>query len=603
MIKIAKTKSSDVCIYEFGVRVDKECVKAVDEQIRKARALYNNLVAVIQAIVTEQNAFILDLAGNEAKTLNIEIDRLTEQFLAARANQDEVAMKQIARERHQKRLGLWQILALSRKENKRDIQVRFLNRIGKSLETDTYKARVAAVEDGLGWATANEILDNALDAFKKTMAKGLAPRFARGLEKVQDTLTLQFTQAGGLPLDKFTTTPSGGLFIGQPVNGKYGEFRFRLGSDKADVWATGTWNKSRDIPEGASIGLARLVRRKVGKDFKYCVQLQVKINSNEVGFLPKKPLVAIHLGWAKDGDTRNLAGIADCADPSVVEILRLPESVERLLNQSSVAQSRRDVALNAVVPMVRVWEADWIPEDIRDELQVIRKLRPEYVAESRLHRLCWMIKNAGLEVPGWLEAWRKQDKMDWQEASHVARRARNQRKNFYRETAKRLAAAYATVVIEKPDLKDAAELVDEVTGEKTEMAKKARAGRVVAGLYDLDLSLRHAFEKAGGAILELSGETTASQCSICGGNVEGVTDTPDAVVCHECGAVFNRKQNGAANAWQMTNDVANDMTVEYHIEARKAIEEKRQKQREKLEKMAEKRRQNQTEKQKNQSAA
>lgn len=604
MIEPAKSNASNILIYEYGVRLDKECVKAVADQIHKARVLYNDIIAVMRAIISEQQAFVLDKAGDEAKALNMEIDALTEQFLAARANQGEDSMKLIAQERHQKRLELWRMLAGARKEHKQEIQERFLSRIGKRTECDTYKARCAAVADGLGGATATDILDNALDAFRKTFAKGQAPRFAPGADKIQDTLVLQFRNAGGVPAEKILSANKGELSLAHPVSGKYGEFRFRLGAAAADTWATGTWKKSRDIPDGASIGLARLVRRKVGKDFKYCVQLQTKLPASNPGeYISKKPLVALHLGWAKDGGMRNIAGIADCAEPGMAEILCLPESIERLLNQSSAAQSRRDVALNDVVPKVKEWEPTGLPDEIADEIKALKKLRTEFIAESRLHRLCWKMKDAGLDVPGWLEEWRKQDKMDWQEVSHVARRARNQRKNFYRETAKRLATTYATIVIGKPNLKDAAELVDEVTGEKTELAKKARAGRVVAGIYELDQAVRQAFEKAGGAILEMSGENTASQCSICGGSTEPVKDVPDTVCCRECGAVLNRKQNGAANAFRLASEVVEEKVAEYHVEARKVLAEKTEKQREKLGKMAEKRRQRRAEEQENQPTA
>lgn len=570
-------------------RLDKECTKAVADQIHKARALYNNLVAVMRVIVTEQQAFVLDKAGNDAKTLDMEISGLTEQFLAARANQDEIAMKQVAQERHQKRVELWKMLAGARKEHKQESQERFLSRIGKRTECDTYKARCDAVSDGLGWATANEILDNALDAFKKTFAKGQAPKFAVGSEKVQDSLTLQFTAAGGVPSGLVLSKNKGELSMEPPSSGKYGEFRFRLGAAKDDVWATGTWFCDRMVPQAASIGLARLVRRKIGKDFKYWLQVQVKMPETVAPHSTKKPLVAVHFGWAKDGDVRNIAGIAECAEPSMVEILKLPERVEAMLNQSSVAQSRRDVALNELIPKIKVWNPVGMPDEIESELQAIKKLRTEYVSQSRLHKLCWAIKYAGLNVPDWLELWRKRDKMDWQEASHVARRARNVRKNFYRETAARLAATYSAIVLEKPDLKAVAELVDEQTGEKTKMSKKARGGRVIAGVYELDLAIRQAFEKAGGAILVMSGENTASRCAVCGGKVASLQDMADSAACTDCGAALNKKQNGAANAYRIASEVIEEKVADYHLEARKVFSEKQDKQREKLQKMADSR--------------
>lgn len=603
MIQTSKIQDSNVRIFEYGVRLDPECIPLVGDQIQKARQLYNELVACIRLIVTEQQAFVLDCSGDDARKLDQEIAVLTEQFLVARAKQDEASMKQIAQERYQKRSDLWKMLAAARKTHKQEIQSRFWSRIGKRTECDTYKTRCDAVASGLGWATANEILDNALDAFKRTITKGQAPSFSVGADKMQDSLSLQFTSAGGVPCKKLFYPNTGELSLAKPKTGKYGEFRFRLGAAKDDVYATGTWKKHRDIPEGASVGLARLVRRKIGNDYKFYIQLQAKLPTVEPVFSTKNPLVALHLGWAKDGNTRNIAGIADCADPGMAEILQLPEHIEQMLCKSSSTQARRDVALNELAANIKLWDPAGMTEEIIAEIQAIKKIRLEYLSQSRLHRLCWMIKRAELFVPVWLEEWRKQDKMDWQEVAHVARRARNSRKTFYSETAKRLAANYAAILIVKPDLKNTAKLVDEDTGTKTQFTKKARAGRVVAGVYEFDQAIRHAFSKAGGALLDMEGEPTASQCSICGGEVKYVKDEPDTVCCSGCGAVLNKKQNGAANGFQLAIPFAQEKTAEYHIEARKVISEKSIKQREKLEKLTEKRNQNRIAKQSDQTPA
>lgn len=595
MIKIAKPKGANILVYEYGLRLDSECIGPVFEQIRKARELYNNIIAQIRSVIEQQQAYILNAAGEEAQLLDAEINSLTEQFLAARANNDEIEMKRAAQERHQKRLMLWKMLAVTRKEHKRELQELFLSKIGKNSACITYQERSKAVADGLGWGTAGEILDNALDAFKKTMAKGQAPRFALGSEITQDTLTLQFTEAGGVPSETLLTKEGGDLFFKLDGFAAFGGFGFRLGAAKNKSYATGTLNYNRPIPPKTHIGLARLVRRKIGKDFKYWLQLQVKFpeDAENPSSERKKPLVAIHFGWSKnDDDTRNIAGIAECAEPSMAEVITLPKEIEAMLEQSREAQSRRDLELDAVVPLLKGWTPSSYPEEIEAELNAIKKLPVRYLSQSRLHRFVWMIKHADIAPPEWLEKWRKLDKMNWQETAHVARRARNKRKNFYRELAKRLASQYSTILVEKLDLKDAATVIDDQTGERTDIKKKARSGRVVAALYELDTAIKQAFEKSGGAVLLMEGENTASTCSLCGGSTVPEADVVDSAICTGCGAVLNKKQNGAANAYRLASAVREDLVEDYHLQSREVFLEKQKSQREKLSKMANFRKEN-----------
>lgn len=58
-IKPSMLPQGNVLIYEYGSRLDKDCIQAVGDQIVKSRRLYNDLVATIRGIVTEMKAFVL----------------------------------------------------------------------------------------------------------------------------------------------------------------------------------------------------------------------------------------------------------------------------------------------------------------------------------------------------------------------------------------------------------------------------------------------------------------------------------------------------------------------------------------------------------------
>jgi len=604
-IEPAKLPSGDVLIYEYGVRLDRDCLQAVNEQIVKARALYNELVASVRAIIGEMNAFVLDKAGPEAQACQAEIDALNAAFADARAANDEDAMSKIAQSRREKWGGMATHLKATRAEYRTDIRERFLSRIGLNSACDTYQIRSRAVANGLGWATANAVLEAALNAHKKSFVRGNAPRFAVGADKDQDTLSLQFTGAGGVAASTILAGHHGELTLA-PTNGcgkrKYGEFRFRLGPAGAKTYATGTWQYHRPIPEGAKIGRARLIRRRVGKDYRWAVQVQIKTTPAAPDYIAdRKPLVAVHFGWSADVTGRRVAGISDGADPGQATLLQLPPSVEDRLQRAAEFQSTRDTARDEIVP--RLAEIALVPQDLDalipdspeyraavagNELAAIRRLPVQHVAIRRLHRLCAMLRDVEA-LPGWLDEWRKADRLRWQAAAHLARRARNQRRTYYRQTALDLAKQYSAIAIESLDLAAAAVLIDEVTGERSEFAKKARAGRVVAAVSELESAIRWAAVKVGAAVLELNGDT-ASGCAYCGGKVVPAEDNHQELHCEQCGAVVERKTNGAALAWQAANDQLEEVVTEFWtatLEARSAAADK---QAEKKTKMADGRR-------------
>lgn len=594
----ADIPSGDSVIYEYGIRIDKDSAALVGAQISQARRLYNDVVASIRNTITDLQAFVVDRSGPEAISVQAEIEALTEAFAAAKAADSEPDMQRIAESRREKWRTLSGMLKAARKEHRAEIQERFLSRIGRNATCDTYKLRSAAVAAGLGWGTANAVLDAGLQAFKKSFALGKAPRFAAGAEIYQDCLTLQFTAAGGIPAENILTDKHAEFML-RPDGGcgprKYGEMRFRLGSAKADAWASGTWQYHRPLPEGSHISLARLVRRRVGPHFKWAVQLLVKPKTpirEEVG--ERAPLVTVHFGWSADVEGRRVAGIADSADPGAAKIVSLPPSIEAALERAAEIQGKRDESRDAVSVKVRAIE---LPESAGEALQEIigkmRRTRPQDISANRLHYLCRLLREED-RLPEWLEEWRHADRLLWQDQTHIAKRARNARKTFYRELAISLGRRYSAIAIEPLDLAGAAVKVSELTGEKSDFTKKARSGRVVAALYELESAIRWAATKTGAAVLDLVSET-ASQCSICGGShVTASKKDHQTLLCSDCGAVLDRKQNGAALAWQAVSEKRDDHVEDFWIAHLGKRDDAASKKAEKLSKMAEGRRKTRT---------
>lgn len=579
----------DIFIYEFGVRLDPDCADAVSEQILKARRLYNELIAAIRQTVDGLQSFVLNRSGSEAEKVSALIGELNTKFAAAKADDNEDAMKRIAQERREQWKVLSGLMKEARKDNRTAIHEQFLSRIGNKSSCETYQLRCKAVNDGLGWGTANAVLDSALQAFRQSFALGKAPRFASGQDIDQDSLTLQFTLKGGLPVEALLAGRQADCKL-QPTHGcgprKYGQFTFRLGAASKDAYATGTWQYHRSLPEDATIGLARLIRRRVGQNYRWAIQLLVKtpeVEREEVG--QRKPLATVHFGWAMDIDGRRIAAIADGADPGCATLIKLPPEIEEGLEKSGQIQAQRDAQRDEIATKVRQID---IPETVDaallELLRRIKATRPQDVSANRLHYLCRLLDNEHRK-PNWLEAWRAKDKLRWQDQTHIAKRARNRRKTYYRQLAIELGRSYETIALEPLDLAAAAKKVDEVTGEKTDFVKKARAGRVVAALYEFESALRWAATKTGAALLEVTGPT-ASVCAICGGTISTSNSDHQTLHCDSCGATMDRKLNGAAVAWQAVEEVREDVVERFWRELFEDKETKQQKKADTLEKKA-----------------
>ncbi len=571
-LKIMPQTQGRQVIYEYGVRVDADSERAIDLQIRKARAMYNEIVAVMRTIYDEMQVFVLDHATPEARDLVERIEQHNVDFKAAKARDDRSAMLEIARARREDRKSLYPLLQEVRKTHQGEIAERFYSRIGMNSRCDTYACRGVAVKNGLGAFTANKVLEAALQAWQKSMQRGRQPRFAVGAEKMQDTLTIQFSQAGGCAVEELFTGKRRDCVIEYPKNGfrkrSYTPFRFRLGAATDEVYAQGTVQVDREPPQGSRIALVRLVRKVMGPKYRYALQcllsLPEPVQVAHVG--RRQPLVALHFGWNFEETGRRLAGISANGDVLDASILSLPPSIEQDLREAADIQSDRDAVRDAIV---QKWKAEMTLPDLPegDALVVLwdklRRLPAQYISVNRLHHLASLLAERDC-LPEWLEAWRKSDRMAWQKQVYKAKSARNRRMTFYRKTALDLARQYEAVVLEMPDLKKAAEKLDEKTGEKTELAKKARAGRVIAALYSLESAIHWAACKGGTAVLHLSGEETASACALCGGTA--MTPDPEdgqMLYCEDCGSVVDRKKNGAANAWQLANAHLEPLVTKY----------------------------------------
>jgi hypothetical protein len=563
----AKMPSGNLLVYEYGIRLDKNSIEPAVNQILLARKLYNDIIAEIRETIELMRLDVMRRAGPAAQALQMHIDTLADQLITAREMNDDERRLQIAAERRDLWKQLAALLKSIRTANRTEYQEQFFSRIGKKSTCATYQLRCQAVTEGLGWATANTILDSALFAFKKSFGMGSAPRFAIAEEKTQDSLTLQFTAAGGISAENLLSGQNTDLAI-RATNGcgprKYGEFKFRLGRAVDNQFATGTWQYHRPLPIDAFVGRARLLRRKIGKDYRWYLQLQVKTPEPvTLKSENRKPLAIIHFGCSLDTNARRVAAFADSADPSAAQIIQLPPNIEQGLRRSAKLQSERDKLRDWLIPKIKTQLISDI-ELVRAELDSMSRLPSQHISPSRIHRFC-RILSTNTALPKWLEEWRKNDRQLWQAAAHGARRARNQRRDFYRKLALDVAKKYSTVVIEPLTLASLSQDMGNQTSQHSPFPKKTIAGRLIAAPFELESSVRWACTKAGIALLELSNSDKASTCAICG--IASLSlETESVVSCFNCGPHIDRKKNGAALAFQMASPLREEAVEDFFLQ-------------------------------------
>lgn len=554
---------ADIVVYEFGARLEAGSEVAANAQIQQARQLYNALIGCIRVVHAEMNAWVLDRAGPVAQALQGQLLQCEGEIASAKAAGEVERLHQLAPQRLQWGTALTALLRPVRQQHREVLRADFFSRVGNSTGTQTYALRCQAVAAGLGWATANDVLDNALLAWKKSLALGRAPRLSSGDRRDQDTLTLQFTAKGGLPAQQVLDGSSQELHLLAPDSARrraYGSFRFRLGPAQAGVDATGTWQYHRPIPDGAHVTSARLVRRRVADRFRWSIQLVLRLGEPiHLTHACTGPLAAIHFGWTKCEGGRLVATVAQDANPAAAMAVVLPSSIEDDLAQAAELQVRRTRARDALRPqlaaLARVKRQ--LPAPLHAELTALAGLPSNHLAAARLYRLHAGLAEVGLRRD-WFDDWIRDDRMQWQAAVLLARRARGRRRDFYRCTALQIAGRHRAVVLEPLDLRAASQAVDDASGQWSGFSRHARAGRVTVALHEFEQALRWACVRHDTPVFELKGMTTRT-CAVCGALGLTVPPAPARegrrqVRCSHCGAQHDRQANAACVAWRRTHE-------------------------------------------------
>jgi hypothetical protein len=557
-LKLIASTPSETMVYQYGFRPDENCISVIDDQFRKASALYNLVISICRKVAEDARNYVLDFAGLEALALNCQIIGLSESFKEAKSASDKDALKLIAEKRREIWTQLKPMLAETRKKHKDRLANDYYSKIGTTVGTLTYAACTDAIAAGLGADTANSVLKDALKGYQDAMSHGGLPQFKRHSETTKWTLTVAAHRGGGVPISDLKDWKP--CKIGKNHQKNQFEVSYRLGAANLKVYATGLLNMHRELPDTGGVAEAVLKKEKVGLHFNYWIQFVLT---------KVKPVVqsvtggscALHMGWESVDDGKLVAAIATTDAPTSPTLIHLPDNVRDALKHSRLADSVRDDLFNASWPKLKeLLKAQKVPlefNNLQVEIDAICKLPLTHIALNRIHYVLDGLQRLQLGPSQILLDWFKKDRALLMRSSAGRRKAQNQREYFYRQIASEYAKKYQTLVITKIDLKKAAEKVNEVTGEKTEFNAKARSGRVDASVSTLKESFIKAFRQAGSVVVEHSGKVT-NTCSSCG--AESLIDSIKALSqdCTNCGEHFEtRKTNAAINLLQVVTSVDN----------------------------------------------
>lgn len=577
-----KTSTNPSRIYTYGCLPTTEGADLVNEQFLLAHRYQNKLVEIerqrrasyrgLMAAYDTVSPLVAKLAG-----ITEERDALRTAIKVARATaRARTIVPDSTRARVQELLVAAKALRAEIREAKRvaaeDSLVAAELAVIEARAQEAQKA--ARAESGVYWGTYL-LVERANDQARKSPTD---PRFRRfdGRGRVG----VQFQR---------TSTPDGVDVLGIPVAIMFGDdTRMRIGAVPAEAWARrrggpehltrtvvririGTKDRQpvwaafpmilhRPLPADGVVKLAWIRRYNVSpyryetrpdhraKPYRYELQVSVEAAS----FIPigcaGKGTAAIDIGWRTfHADGIRVAMIVD--DQGREQEVRLPAVIlERLAHTDSI-RATRDQEFNSIKLRLLAWllaQPDSVePTWHREQLQYL----PQWRSPARLATAVWDWREHRVggdeEIYPALEEWRKHERHLYQWEANKRVSALGHRKEVYRQLAHELSTRYATIVIEKFDLRRTARLA--APEEDPNAPKASRHNRQSVALSELRNSLVQACRSRGVEVVEVNAKDSTMTCAAC-----GALDKFDAAVnlihaCSHCGEVWDQDVNAARN--------------------------------------------------------
>lgn len=542
--------SSNVLVYEYGGRGEPSNADLIDEQILLAHRYRNKLVeielkrrtAVRELFSAHPDADLQLLQGQietaEAALAEVRVN-IANHRKTARTKKGPAEL--LARRRE---LGatLKQLRADLRERKRAVREDEALQAALRQTQEVAWQAiRDARAINGLYWGTYLAVEQGADRARKGRMD----PRFKRfdGTGKI--AVQLQ----GGLLVADALSGQDSRLRI-DPVPNDVWEHRtpgrdpgartfarIRISSDgRNPIWATVPIVYHRPLPKDAVIKWAYLLKQRVGRKYRWRVQLVMETPESETA--TSYDVVALDVGWRMiDGDLRVAYWVGSDGEQGEV---RIPKAWLVRMKKVEDLRSIRDQHFNVIRPALGNWLATNKPPEWLAE---VAKTLPQWRSPGRLAALALRWRDNRFDgdeaIYGRLESWRKKDAhlYDWE--ANLRDKLLRRRREIYRVFAVQLRERYGAVVLEDFDLRQAARR-DGNIGE--EAPDRARALRYLAALSELRTILEHSME-----VVKSPAMHTTVTCHACGSIEKFDAAANLRHTCLACGTTWDQDYNAAKN--------------------------------------------------------
>ena len=328
-----------------------------------------------------------------------------------------------------------------------------------------------------------------------------------------------------------------------------GELRLRVQSDDKGrpVWAAWRMDMHRPLPKGATIAWATVHRRVRGPHAEWSLCVTVELPAQEIA--PRGVgVVAIDVGWRQmPGGELRVAGWRD--DGGRAGDLRLSATDVRVLRQPEEIRSHRDMLFDAIKASTKRWIAartdlpDWL-RDAGREMHAWRRASRMVALLRRWDEERAIGKRDASEVVvlAALVAWAQADRRYWEQETATRTWSLRRRREVFRRFAAKMADTYATIVLERFDLRSMAER--KPIGEDEAENETARSNRQLAAVSEFRGALANAVRSRGASLEGVSAVDTTRTCPSCG----LVTDRDAAASVRlecECGHAWDQDVDGA----------------------------------------------------------
>lgn len=407
----------------------------------------------------------------------------------------------------------------------------------KSGRFDAIKAaRLAAVDAGLFWTTANFVAAGHETAVKKIAADRAAGKSAQLRFHRFDgtgTLTFQVQRGAGMPMPTPGLLSSGAGPWAKPVHlgltpepgSKWGTLRMRVrGTKHGDhhLEIPVAWH--RPIPEDAEIKEIKVSRRRIASHYRLSVSIVCRVAP-----VPQKTdgaVLTLSLGWSgqPDRDVRvaRITGDLSALPPVPVAIAEMVHRADGgldvralgrwrgVLERADRIRSVRDQGLDAI--KARVVAALVADPELAATLECSATDVARWKAPRRFALLAARCPQ-GHSLAAELEVWRQRDKHLWEFEANERDQVIGQRRECYRVLSAWLCDAAALVVISGMDLAQMrrSEQMDAQGEGEDERTKRARALAQFASPGELRATMLNAASGRGTQIMLAGGKESSRQ--------------------------------------------------------------------------------------------